>query len=79
MMQITYTSKLTDVVFNELDMVSQKLKKSKREIIETALNQYFDRIKRAEYVASFKKLKGDTELIELSEMGLDDYLNQMEA
>jgi rRNA-processing protein FCF1 len=78
-MQITYTSKLTDVVLGELDSVSQKLKKSKREIIETALNQYFERIKKAEYVASFKKIKGDSELNELAEIGLDDYLNLIEA
>jgi predicted transcriptional regulator len=77
-MQITYTSKLTDVVLDELNEVAQKFKTSKREIIETALNQYFERIKKAEYVASFKRAKGDTELTELADMGLEDYLNIIE-
>ena len=78
-MQVTYTSKLTDVVLEELDLVSQKLKKSKREIIETALNQYFEQLKKAEYVASFKKIKGDAEIMELSEMGFEDYLKHIDG
>jgi predicted transcriptional regulator len=77
-MQITYTSKLSDTVLTELERVSKKFKASKREIIESALNQYFDTIKRAEYVASFKRAKDDTEISEWTEMGLADFLKMVE-
>ncbi|GLU56291.1 CopG family transcriptional regulator [Dyadobacter frigoris] len=76
-MQITYTSKLPDTVLKELETVASKLKTSKKDVIETALNLYFEQIKKAEYVASFKKAKGDQEIIELSEDGLDDYLKMI--
>lgn len=77
-MQITYTSKLSESMFQELEQMTQKLRKTKRDIIETALSQYFEQLKRAEYVASFKKAKGDEEMNEMCEMGFDDFLNRLD-
>jgi hypothetical protein len=76
-MQITYTSKLNENVFSELESVAQRFKKSKREIIETALEQYFEQIRKAEYITSFKRAKGDAEQVILAEAGLDDFLKMV--
>lgn len=77
-MQITYTSKLSESVAQELELMTQKLNTTKRAIIEKALNQYFEQIKKAEYIASFKRANGDLEVKELSEMGLEDFLIMLE-
>lgn len=77
-MQVTYTSKLPDTLLKELEAVASKLKTSKKDVIETALTHYFERIKRAEYIASFKRAKGDQEIVDLAEDGLADYLKMIE-
>ncbi|HEV7382942.1 MAG TPA: CopG family transcriptional regulator [Dyadobacter sp.] len=76
-MQVTYTSKLPDTLLKELESVAIKLKTSKKDVIETALTNYFEEIRKAEYVASFKKAKGDPDMIELTEEGMDDYLKMV--
>ena len=77
-MQVTYTSKLPDTLLKEIESVATKLKTSKKDVIETALTHYFEEIKKAEYIASFKKAKGEPEIIELAEDGLGDYLKMIE-
>lgn len=77
-MQITYTIKLSESMFQELEQMTQKLRKTKRDIIETALAQYFEQLKRAEYIGSFKKAKGDDEMNEMCEIGFDDFLNRLD-
>ena len=77
-MQVTYTSKLPDTLLKELETVANKLKTSKKDVIETALTLYFERIKKAEYIASFKRAKGDEDIIELTGSGFEDYLKMIE-
>lgn len=77
-MQVTYTSKLPDTLLKELETVANKLKTSKKDVIETALKQYFERIRKAEYIASFKRAKGDQEVTDLAEEGLEDYIKMIE-
>jgi hypothetical protein len=47
----------------------------KSRIIEKALNDYFEKIKKAEYDYSFRKANGDAEIYSMAEDGLEDYLN----
>lgn len=71
---LTYTSTLKKELYNQLNSYSKKLKEPKNKIIETALNKFFNDLKRAEYAVSFKKANSDTEMKALAEMGLNDYL-----
>ena len=43
-------------------------------IIEKSLKAYFDNLKRAEYIRSFKVAAGDSEIIDMAEEGLEEYL-----
>ncbi|MCF0059531.1 MULTISPECIES: CopG family transcriptional regulator [unclassified Dyadobacter] len=72
-MQVTYTSKLPDTLLKELELVAAKLKTSKKDVIAAALTHYFEELKKAEYIASFKKAKGEPEIIEMAEEGFGDY------
>jgi hypothetical protein len=42
--------------------------------MEQALRVYFERLKQAEYVHSFKKAAQDEGMITMAEEGLEDYL-----
>ena len=46
----------------------------KNRIIENSLKAFFENLKRAEYIRSFKKASGDSEIVDMAEEGLEDYL-----
>ena len=53
---------------------SIKFKVPKNRILEEALKAYFERMKKAEYIHSFKKAALDEEIVLMAEEGLADYL-----
>lgn len=71
--QTTYTSTLPHNLVKDLQNYSEKLNVSKKQLIEKAVINYLDELKRAEYAESFKKLKGDKEMILIAEEGMADY------
>lgn len=73
----TYTSTLSLDMMNTLNDYAQRLKLPKSKIIETALSNYLDEIKRAEYARSFQRANEDPELLAMAEEGLDDYLEML--
>ncbi|NOX48910.1 MAG: ribbon-helix-helix domain-containing protein [Chlorobi bacterium] len=73
--QNTYTSTLPRELFSKLNEYSQKLSLPKNRIIENALQSYFDKIKQAEYIQSFKNANLDIEMKSMAEEGLQDYLD----
>jgi len=74
MKPVNFTSSLPADLLQILDSYAQKFKVPKNRIMEQALRAYFERLKQAEYVRSFKKAAGDIEMQTLAEEGLDDYL-----
>lgn len=74
MKPINFTSSLPPDIIQMLNNYSKKLKVPKNRIIEDALRIYFERLKRAEYIRSFKKAAGDPGMQTLAEEGLEDYL-----
>jgi predicted transcriptional regulator len=74
----TFTSTLPDDVFNQLGKMANKLAIPKNKIIEKALRIYLDQLNRAEYVKSYKQAANDLNIIELSEEGMAEYLNQLD-
>ena len=71
---ITYTSTISAELLEMLNMYAKKFKVPKNQIIEKALKAYINRLKRAEYVRSFKYAKNDKEITRMAEEGLEDYL-----
>jgi hypothetical protein len=74
MKPINYTSTLPAEMLEMLDAYAVKFKVPKNRIIENSLKAYFERLKRAEYIRSFKKAAGDPDVVDMAEEGLEDYL-----
>ena len=70
----TFTSSLPENLMNLLDDYATRFNVPKNRIIEKALTSYFERLKKAEYVHSFRRAAGDEEILTMAEEGLEDYL-----
>jgi len=68
------TTSLPAGLVERLNEYSKKFSVPKSQILEKALEAYFERIKKAEYIRSFQRAAGDTEQILMAEEGLEDYL-----
>ncbi len=77
-MKNTYTSSISESLMKKLRQYSIKYKMPKNKIIEKALNNYFEQIKKAEYIKSFKIEKNESENMELAEQGLGDFLKMID-
>ena len=73
----TFTSSLPEELLDKLDKMAKKLSTPKNSLIERALRIYLDQLNRAEYVRSFKQAGMDTNILDLAEEGMEDYLKQM--
>ena len=70
----TYTSTIPKDLLMILNRYSELFEIPKNKIIEKALRLYFEDLKKAEYVKSFKKASEDGEMLSMAEEGLEDYL-----
>jgi hypothetical protein len=71
---MNFTSSLPSETLDQLELYAKKLGVPKNRVIEKALHAYFERLKKAEYVHSFKKAAGDEEMLTMAEEGLEDYI-----
>jgi len=74
----TYTSTLPEELLKQLKDISTRLSVPKNKIIEKALRIYLEQIERADYIASFKQMQSDEELLLIAEEGMAEYLKQTE-
>jgi len=68
------TTSLPAGLVERLNEYSRKFNLPKSQILEKALEAYFERIKKAEYIRSFQRAAGDSEVMLMAEEGLEDYL-----
>jgi len=68
------TTSLPKEIIGLLSEYADKFNIPKNKILEEALTSYFNRLKKAEYVHSFKKAASDEEMKSMAEEGLADYL-----
>lgn len=61
-----------------IEKYARKLNISEEQIIEKAIKEMIIKLRKAEYIESFKKANNDKEMLSMAEMGLDDYLNLLE-
>jgi hypothetical protein len=71
---VNYTSSLPADLLAKVEEYAEKFQVPKNRIIENSLRAYFESLKKAEYIRSFKSAAGEKELIDMSEEGLEDYL-----
>jgi predicted transcriptional regulator len=74
----TFTSTLPDELLQKLNEMASKLSMPKNKIIEKALSIYLDQLTRAEYINSYRQAGQDTEIMQIAEEGMEDYLKQLE-
>ena len=73
----TFTSTLPEELLRKLNEMAGKLAMPKNKIIEKALQIYLDQLTRAEYVKSYKQAGDDTNILNIAEEGMEDYLKQL--
>jgi hypothetical protein len=71
---VNYTSSLPADLLAKVEEYAEKFKVPKNRIIEYSLKDYFEKLKKAEYINSFKAAAGEKEISDMAEEGLDDYL-----
>ena len=74
----TFTSTLPDELLQKLNEMASKLAMPKNKIIEKALRIYLDQLTRADYIKSYRQAGQDTEIMQIAEEGMEDYLKQLE-
>lgn len=73
----TFTSTLPDDLLLKLNETAGKMAIPKNKIIEKALQIYLDQLNRAEYVKSYSQATIDSNILEMAEEGMEDYLRQL--
>ena len=71
---VNYTSSLPEELLQLVEEYAAKFKVPKNKIIEKSLRAYFENLKRAEYIKSFRNAANDKEMSDMAEEGLEDYL-----
>lgn len=74
---ITYTSTLPSVVMEEVVEYAKKKKISKNKVIEIAVKRLLEDEIRSDLKRTFLLASNDSELLEMAECGLGDYLEQL--
>ena len=76
---ITFTSSLPGKTMDQLNEMSKKLEKPKNQVINDALNKYFFDLEKQQFIDSFERVAGDEDMKKLAEMGLEDYVTQLDS
>ena len=74
----TFTSSLPNDVWQLLNEKAQKLSVPKNRLIEKALRIYLEQLTRAEYIASYKQMSNDANILGMAEEGMADYLKTVD-
>ena len=75
----TFTSSLPNDLLEQLEKMSKAMKLPKNRLIEKALRIYLDQLNKAEYIKSYKQLADDTDILQMAEEGMEEYLSQLDT
>ncbi len=78
LVNMNITTSLSSELIERLNEFSVRFKMTKSSMIEQALESYFEKIQRAEFIRSFRNAASDKEVIYMAEEGLEDYLKILE-
>jgi hypothetical protein len=74
----TFTSSLPDDLLELLANKAKELSVPKNTLIERALRIYLEQLNRASYIKSYKRMAEDTDIKQIAEEGMADYLSQLD-
>ena len=75
----TFTSSLPDDLLLQLEEISKSMKLPKNRLIEKALRIYLDQLNKAEFIKSYKLLADDTDILQIAEEGMEEYMSQLDT
>ena len=75
----TFTSSLPDDLLEQLSLKAKELSVPKNTLIERALRIYLEQLNRAAYIKSYRQMSEDTDIKQIAEEGMADYLSQLEV
>lgn len=73
----TFTSTLPKPLLDLLNKKAKELNTPKNKLIEKALQIYLTQLNKTEYIRSYKQMAKDSNLLQMAEEGMMDYLNQL--
>lgn len=74
---VKYTLSLTEDTFEKLNEMANRFQIHKNELINKALVNYLEVLDQQMFIASFREMVGDKEMVVLAEEGISDYLYQL--
>lgn len=74
----TFTSSLPDDLLQLLNEQAKLLAVPKNKLIEKALRIYLNQVKRMEYIKSYQQMSEDSNILDMAEKSMADYLKQLE-
>lgn len=74
---VIFTNKLNSKLMNWVNSYSKEQGITKRELIESALEEYQVKIIKEKMAESFKRAAKDPEMLEMAEEGMDDYFEML--
>jgi len=74
----TFTSSLPDELLKKLSAEAKNLEIPKNKLIQKALEYYLEKLDRAAFLKSYKKMADDPEMILLAEDGIEDWFKTLE-
>lgn len=74
----TFTSSLPDDLLKQLAKTAKEMKLPKNKLIEKALSIYLEQLEKAKYIASYKRMANDPDMIAMAEEGMADYFQQLQ-
>jgi len=77
MKSVTFTNNMSIDLMQWMEKYSAKEKLTRRAVIEVALTEFREKVRRKEYAESFKRASSDPEMKIMAEEGLGDYLKQL--
>jgi len=69
----TFTSTLEANLLVWVNEQAKQEKRTRREVLESALRAYKDCVKKTQFVEGFKRVAKDDNMLEMVEWGMDDY------
>ena len=73
----TFTSTLPDELLKQLQEAANQLSMPKNKLIEKALRIYLEQLNKAAYIKSYKAMADDTDVLMLTEEGMEAYLSEV--
>lgn len=74
----TFTSSLPDHLLKDLSDRARELKIPKNKLIQKALEYYLEKLDRASFLNSYKKMADDPEHLLMAEEGIEDWFKILE-